>query len=416
MSLVKSSFFTFIATSVKILSSLIINKFTSIIIGPSGLAIVGQFQNFSQIAMIFSQGGINNGVTKYLAESNSSPREKIFIIGTSIKIIFFFSFVGGITIIILNKWAAQYFLGNVDYYYLFIIFGISIIFYALNSLVLSILNGFQDLRNFTLLNILQSLVTLVITIVFVEFFGLRGILLALVTNQSIVFILVFIILFKKVRARLYLKFQLFDKKIAYRLLKFSLMTAVTAILTPTSLLIIRNILILKVGIETAGIWQALWYISAMHLMMITTTLSVYYLPKLASINDEILLRKEIFLGYSFMIPIVLFSSFVIFFFRDFFIAFLFSKSFYMISDLISYQLFGDILKIASWLLSYLMVAKAMTRIYIFSEIFFLFTFTVLSYFLINEYKVVGVTYAYLINNLFYFIFLVLKFKRILFPK
>lgn len=41
-------------------------------------------------------------------------------------------------------------------------------------------------------------------------------------------------------------------------------------------------------------------------------------------------------------------------------------------ELFPYQFLGDIIKIASWLISYLMIAKAMARLFITMEIIFSF--------------------------------------------
>ncbi|MCV5540592.1 O-antigen flippase, partial [Escherichia coli] len=62
--------------------------------------------------------------------------------------------------------------------------------------------------------------------------------------------------------------------------------------------------------------------------------------------------------------------------------------------LFTWQIIGDVFKIASWLLAYVMLAKAMTRIFIISEIFFSVTFVLLSYFFIKSEGTIGVTYAY----------------------
>lgn len=58
MNLIKTSFLSLFATSIKILSALFINKALSLFIGPSGIATIGQFQNVIQIAATISQGGI----------------------------------------------------------------------------------------------------------------------------------------------------------------------------------------------------------------------------------------------------------------------------------------------------------------------------------------------------------------------
>jgi len=70
------------------------------------------------------------------------------------------------------------------------------------------------------------------------------------------------------------------------------------------------------------------------------------------------LKKEIFYGYRIILPIVVFMALGIYFLRDFAILILFSDEFIPMSDLFFYQLIGDVFKIASWLLGYLMIAKA----------------------------------------------------------
>ncbi|EJG0004581.1 O-antigen flippase, partial [Vibrio parahaemolyticus] len=45
MNLIKTSFLTLIATAIRLISGLVINKAISVFIGPSGLALIGQFQN-----------------------------------------------------------------------------------------------------------------------------------------------------------------------------------------------------------------------------------------------------------------------------------------------------------------------------------------------------------------------------------
>lgn len=60
--------FTAISTLVKMLTGLIGVKVVASVIGPAGVALVGQLNNFASIAMAVSSGGINSGIIKYVAE------------------------------------------------------------------------------------------------------------------------------------------------------------------------------------------------------------------------------------------------------------------------------------------------------------------------------------------------------------
>lgn len=396
------------------LSTLFINKAVAIFVGPQGIALIGQFQNFSQIAMISSQGAINNGVVKYVSEYGEDNPKLYLLLSTSFKVTIFFSLITGILITVFSKIEANYFLKNGNYYYIFIIFGLTILFFALNSLILSVLNGLQQVSYYFKINILQSVVTLIITMCLIKFLGIQGVLIALVVNQSIIFLLLLILL----RGHKFLNVNIlkhpFDKIETKKLLKFSLMAIVSSVITPFSYIIIRNNIQKELGIVAAGQWQALWYISTMHLFLITTTLSVYYLPKLSSINNKKILKLEILNVYKFVIPIVLLTSFFLFELRDTLIELFFSIEFYKIKDLLFFQLIGDIFKILSWVLSYLMIAKAMVKIFILTEFIFVSSFVFLAFIFVNRFGLEGISYAYALNYLLYFISMIFVFRRILF--
>lgn len=60
-------------------------------------------------------------------------------------------------------------------------------------------------------------------------------------------------------------------------------------------------------------------------------------------------------------------------------------------------------KIGSWLLAYLMLAKALTKEYIITEILFSVTLIFLSRWFIGQYGVIGATYAFALNYGLYWI-------------
>ena len=101
------------------------------------------------------------------------------------------------------------------------------------------------------------------------------------------------------------------------------MSITAAILGPVSHMIIRNHLGKSFGWEAAGYWQAIWYISTMYLMVITTSLSIYYLPRLSEINNKGELRKELISGYKIILPVVSLLALSMFALKDFIILILF---------------------------------------------------------------------------------------------
>jgi PST family polysaccharide transporter len=86
------------------------------------------------------------------------------------------------------------------------------------------------------------------------------------------------------------------------------------------------------------------------------------------------------------------------------------------SDLFAFQLLGDFFKIASWLLAYLMLAKTMTKLYVFTEIFSNLSWVLFSYWLISYTGSSGAVIAYAINYFIYVLIMLFIFRKLLFNK
>lgn len=411
MTLIKTSVLSFIATAIKMIAALVINKAVAIYIGPTGLALVGQFQNFSQLMLTAAQGAINSGVTKYTAEYGKEDKRTVLLFSTASKISLCTSVFVGCCLIVFSKFASFHFLQTEEYSYIFIVFGFTIVLFVINNLLLAILNGLKEIKTWIVINITQSLYSLIFTTVLIFFFGLEGALLALVTNQSIVFIVVLWLLRNHPILKLKNFTFTFNKKEGKRLANFAMMTITSAIAAPVSNLVIRNHIGESLGWDNAGYWQAIWYISLMYLSVITTALGIYYLPKLSELKDKNLLRVEIWNGYKLLVPLVSTIAIIIYLSKDIIIWLLFSESFEPMRELFLWQLIGDVLKMCSWLIAYIMLAKAMKTAFIGTEIVFSITLVLLSVIFINKFGLVGVTYAYATNYFFYFITIYLVTRK-----
>ncbi|MEI9533251.1 O-antigen translocase [Moellerella wisconsensis] len=412
MTLVKTSLLSLIATFFKMLSGLVINKAISVYIGPAGLAVIGQFQNFTQLVLIAAQGAINNGVVKYTAEYGRESEKLPLLLSTAARISLTTSLIVGCILVLFSNFFSLKILDNIQYQFIFILFGFTIVLFVLNSLLLSIINGLKEIRSFIKINIVQSLYSLVFTSLLIYFFSLKGALIALATNQSVIFFITLFMLRKHEVIKWRNFTSHFDKNISKNLFSYSAMAITSAIMVPTSQFVIRDYIGTTQGLDQAGYWQGVWYISTTYLMVVTTALSTYYLPRLSEITSKHELKKEIIQGYKILLPIVIVCGSIIYYLRSFIIDLLFTSSFSPMKSLFTWQIIGDIFKIASWLLAYIMLAKAMTKTFIISEVIFSLSFIFLSYILISLFGTIGVTYAYCLNYFIYFvvcIFIIYKF-------
>ncbi len=179
-------------------------------------------------------------------------------------------------------------------------------------------------------------------------------------------------------------------------------------------MIVRTYLINKQGADEAGLWESMNRISNIYLTVITTSLSVYYLPKLAGLKNNAEIRHEVMSVYKLLIPFLLFVSAVLILLKYYIINILFTDKFQRMQDLFYFQLLGDILKMSTWVLGYLLVAKAMAKTYIVVEIVSVTLFVLFSRFFVDQFGTIGATIGYASAFLCQLLIMIFIFRKLLF--
>ena len=273
---------------------------------------------------------------------------------------------------------------------------------------------FQFHKRYVYINIANSILGLLFTLVFVLTLGLKGALISVVTYQSVMLIVTIWML----RKLAWFKWKYFKEKlnstISKKYLQYTIMAIATTSTLPIAQMLLRGYVISDISPIEAGWWEGMNRISNMYLMIITSSFSVYYLPRLSELTDFRELRHEIFNSYKIIIPMLLAGFILVYLLRHFVIELLFTSEFLPMENLFIWQLIGDFFKICSWILSFLMVAKSMTKAFVTTEIFFCLSFVGLGFLFMNWNGVIGITQGYLVNYIFYMLAMLFIFRKLIF--
>lgn len=403
MNLLTTSVLNGVAVLIKTLTLFVLNKILAVYLGPTGYAALGQFQNFIQMVTTFAGSAINTAVIKYTAEYHEDQNRQRAIWKTAGSLVFLFSLIFAILILIFQSQLSLYIFRTLEYQNVFVWFAVFLVFFNFNTLFLAILNGKKEILKLVIANIAGSLFALIITSILAIKLHLYGALIALSIYQSIAFIVTLFLCYRAKWFKFSSLFGKIDLEITKKFSSFVWMALVSAICVPLSQMLIRAYLSQEFGLAYAGYWEAMIRLSTVYLMLVTTILGVYYLPRLSELKmlDEI--KKEIYLGYKFLFPLAVVGGIIVFVLRDWIINVLFSPSFAPMQSLFFWQMMGDALKIGSWILAYLMLSKAMTKLYISTEIIFTVSLLVLTYVCTQVFGFEGVSIAYLVNYGIYWI-------------
>ena len=403
MNLLKTSALNGVAVLIKTATMFILNKILAVYVGPAGYAAIGQFQNFIQMVTTFAGSAINTAVIKYTAEYHEDETKQRAIWKAAGSSVLIFSFIFSLIILIFQKQLSLYIFQTTAYQSVFVWFAAFLVLFNLNALFLAILNGKKEILKLVVANIAGSILSLLVTGFLAVQYHLYGALIALSIYQSIAFFVTLFLCYKANWFNISYLFGKIEPHIAKKFAAFALMALVSAVCVPLSQMAIRFYLSQEFGLNYAGYWEAMIRLSAAYLMLVTTTLGVYYLPRLAELTHLDEIKKEVYLGYKFIFPLAVIGGLSVYLLRDWIIALLFSQAFMPMRDLFLWQMIGDSLKIGSWILAYLMLGKAMTKLFVTTEILFALSSVGLTYVFSKLFGFEGVSIAHLVNYALYWL-------------
>lgn len=396
---VKVFSFTAISTIIKLITSFIAMKVIAVMIGPKGLVLLGNLNNFCAIVFIVACGGIINGVTKYSSEhKNTLSFDNYF--KTASQIILFFSFLCTVVLLIEAPFFSKKIFLSTEYEYVFYVLALTIYFFTANAFFGAVLNGLKEFRRYITINIANNIFGLLFTLSLIYFWGLKGVLLSVITFNSASFLVTWWLIRKDKWLQFRNVFSTIDWQIVKHFLQFSLMSLTSASFVPLAQVFIRNHIVHNISMEAAGYWDGVNRLSAVYILVLISTYSPYYLPRLSEIKTKLEMKKELLIAFRLILPVLFVVFSVVLIFKTYVIRILFAKAFLPMNDLFLYQLIGDFFRAAGWILAYVMIARAQYKTFILNELFFTVTLVLFSFFLQGKYGLIGYPMAYMLNYIF----------------
>ena len=403
-----------ISILIKICIGFVTSKVIAIFVGPSGMALVGNLRNFLTSTEAFATLGFENGVVKYVAEHKKEEQKlqqtlsTIFISVLSISvalcfILFFFS----------SYFNAYIFGAAFQYAFVFKALAIVLPFYIGNIFLIATINGLGEYKKVICINIIGSCIGLLVTVLLIWYLQTEGALLSIIVTPSLLFLVSFLSINKEIKLLKTIHFKFYNLSFLKNLSSYSLMALVSAVFGPMVLLAIRKNIILNLGIEQAGFWEAISRISSYSFLFISSLIGIYFLPKLSVAKDNQETKSLFREYYKGVLPLFMVIMVVIYLSRDFIIQILFTKAFLPVSKLFFWQLIGDVFKAASVILGYQFYAKKLTKAFIIFELVSLSILYFSSIYFISIFNIEGVVMGYAVTYFIYWMLLSIYFRKCL---
>ena len=395
----KGTFYTVlngIAQFVKAISSLIINKVIVVFLGSPALLFAGNLKSVFTILQQISGAGVYEGAVKYL--SGEYKDRHTFILQACLSLMLVGLFISTILYFILFDQILDLLqLGEIDRDLIPWLTGgimLSLLCFVFHTLMQSFFHGLKSYQIIVQSTLISALLTLVISTALIYYANKLGLVLS-VFVPSVISLLTYCFHIRKswhFSQILFGKpFRLFTFK---PILSYTAMSAVAAIVFPSVLITIRTLLVEHSGVELASYWEGYSRLSLFMSGLAISSISLYYLPKLAEANAGQEMLKVVIWGFKFIFAVALPAILLIFLLGNDVISLLYTKNFLEAIFLLKWELLGTFLKLLSFTVSFIMIAKKLTTVFVLSELISGLVFFGLSVLLVEMYGIVGASMAF----------------------
>lgn len=413
MNFYKSSIYTLAYTFVFQLNGLIITKITAHKYGPAGSVIMGDFNNLLAIFNTFTCIGISSGFIKYIAEFKNDELKKYQIFNTGFTLVFIGSLLVGLLALIGSKYWSIYLFNTIEYYDAFMIYGATVILFALQIIVLGFLNGNFEIKKLAFLNVVVAIAHLILTVLLIQFIGIKGAMITNITMGSLITIAGTILLWNsKILNFNKIKLQI-DNSLLFPFFKYGALATIASFLLAIVMIKLRDYIQLHVSDETAGYWTAMNSLSDRLSSALLAAIIVYFLPKMSEDLDQNTFTREVRKAFKRVLPITALILILFWLSKDLIIQLLLSIKFYSMRDIFGPQMVGLFFKVGATIFSTIALGKAMIKTAIFTELIYLFLLYNLSLLFINYYGWKGGAYGYAVANILYFFIYAFAFRGVL---
>lgn len=353
-----------------ILISILRSKFVAVLLGPSGMGIMGLLISTIGIISKLTNFGLETSTVKDIAVAlGTGNTNRIGIVVKVIRrLVWITGIIGLIITAIFSSLLSQLTFGNRDYSLAFIWISATLLFNQLCSGQLVILQGLRKLNYLAKANLLGSIIGLIFVIPLYYFFGLDGIVPGIITTSLFSFLMSWYYANKvKIeKTNVTVTQTLAEGK---NMLQVGFLISFSGFFSIVAAYLIRVFISRIDGVQQVGLYNAGFAIINTYVGLIFNAMATDYYPRLSSIAHDNYHCKRI-INQQAEIALLILAPILIAFllFIKWVIILLYSRQFIEVSDMVYWAALGMFFKATSWSIAFIFLAKGAGKYYFWNEV------------------------------------------------
>lgn len=389
----------------QILIQIIKSKFVAVLLGPAGVGIMGLYQSGLQLIQQLSSMGLSQSAVRDVSEANgSNDMQRIAKTVTVVrKLVWITGLLGLVLVVCFSPLLSKASFGNYDYTIPFIILSVTLLLDQLSAGQKVVLQGMRRLKDLAKCSAFGVTFGLFTSVPLYYWLGIEGIVPTFLLS-SVCTLLLSWFYSRKIKIE---KVKVTPKQTFEHgklMLVMGVSMSLSGILNTAVAYALRRFIQANGGVEQVGLFQAGFIIMTTYVGMVMNAIATDYYPRLAAINKDNQKCREAVsqqgeIGVMILAPMLT----ICLVFMPFVLKILYSDRFLAANEYISWACLGMMLRLSSWVISFLFVAKAESKLFMINELsanLYYLVFSLIGY---KTFGLVGLGIAFALEYVVYFV-------------
>jgi O-antigen/teichoic acid export membrane protein len=358
------------AQVISILIRIIRTKIIAVLLGPAGVGIAGLYNSTLDLVHSAIGLGLDFSAVRDVAEAAGTGDQAR--IGRTIRIlrrwVWLTGLLGLAVLVLFRVQFSQYAFKDSDHAIDFVMLAVVPLFSALSGGQMAMLRGIRRIGDMARAGVLGAASGLFITVPFYWLMGIKGIVPALIFSALAELGLswYFARRVKVVPIALTLRETVTG---GAGMIRLGLFTVITGLAATGTMYLVRIFIAGKLGVDGVGQFQAAWNLSAIYVGLVLGAMGADYFPRLSAVNQDNvhvcrLVNEQTEIALLLAGPLIV----GMICFMDIIVSFFYSSKFGQSIDILLWQTMGNLLKVISWPIGFVLLAKNRGGLYIFTEL------------------------------------------------
>lgn len=389
-------------------------KVAAALLGPLGVGLIGLYQSIIDMIRSVSDLGLHFSSVRDMAQANAGGDQQQ--INTTALVltrwIVFTAILGALLCIAFSKQISTLAFGDSSKSVQICLLSFSVFALTLSAGQRSVLQGMRKIAYMAKASVLGSLAGFVVASVLYLMLGQEGIVPALLAAAllSLAFSWWY-------RHKLPIKKASLSIRETYqrgrKMVALGLFTMLSGVISTLTMLVLKSQIGRWADLETVGLFQSSWSLTAIYLSAILSAMSADYYPRLCELSDDNpkmvrfvneQLRVVLLVATPLVVGMLLFAPWVLHLF--------YSAKFVPAEGLLRWQIAGSFLKVLSWPFGYILLSRSKGLMFLLTELLWHGSYLALTWLLWDPLGLAAAGLAFLLAYILYTVCLLLLARRI----